>query len=226
MTRPRGSPPTPSAMSRPTEPVGIVPISAMSPPDSGMIAPLPNCFSMAAMAPATAFSFSFMLDMGLSLVRSLVDRGRGTGGPRRGARCAIAALPARSAIVRATRRTRVMARADRPEPRGRPFQQRVAGAVERRHPPQLGGRQARVPALAARLLALARRHDARRGWPRSIRPARRARAPDTAARGRRRAGRCDRAAAPTAANGRPTTAARRADAGADACCRGARTDRG
>src|SRR6476646_461185 len=70
MTRPRGKPPTPSAMSRPTLPVGIVPISAMSPPDSGMIAPLPNCFSMAAMALATAFSFSFMLDMGRSLVWS------------------------------------------------------------------------------------------------------------------------------------------------------------
>ena len=33
---------------------------------SGMIAPLPNCFSMAAIAPATAFIFSFMLDMGRS----------------------------------------------------------------------------------------------------------------------------------------------------------------
>src|SRR3954465_15259633 len=57
-------------MSRPTDPPGIVPISAMSPPDSGMIAPLPNCFSMAAMALATAFSFSFMVDMGRSLVWS------------------------------------------------------------------------------------------------------------------------------------------------------------
>src|SRR5262245_31862604 len=70
------------------DPAGKVPISAISPPDSGMIAPLPNCFSMAAMALATAFSFSFMLDMVRSFcqVRSLVGRERGTGGLRRGGR--------------------------------------------------------------------------------------------------------------------------------------------
>ena len=109
----------------------------MSPPDSGMIAPLPNCFSMAAMAPATAFSFSFMLDMGRSLVRSLVGRERGTGGLRRGGRCAIAALPARSAMVRATRRTRRDRARRQAQPLGGAFQQRVSRAVERRDPPQL-----------------------------------------------------------------------------------------
>ena len=31
-----------------------------------MIAPLPNCFSMAAIAPATAFIFSLMLDIVVS----------------------------------------------------------------------------------------------------------------------------------------------------------------
>src|SRR4051812_18328889 len=41
----------------------MIPISAMSPPESGMIAPLPNCFSIAAIAPATAFIFSLMLDV-------------------------------------------------------------------------------------------------------------------------------------------------------------------
>src|SRR3954466_2493505 len=41
----------------------MVPISAMSPPASGMMAPLPNCFSIAAIAADTAFIFSFTLDM-------------------------------------------------------------------------------------------------------------------------------------------------------------------
>src|SRR6202142_880435 len=56
-------------MSSPTEPVGMVPISGISPPDSGMMAPLPNCFSIAAIAPATAFIFSLMLDMSRSFFR-------------------------------------------------------------------------------------------------------------------------------------------------------------
>src|SRR5260221_2052114 len=63
MTRPRGRPPTPRARSSPTEPVGTTAISATSPPASGMMAPLPNCFSMAAMALATAFIFSLIVDM-------------------------------------------------------------------------------------------------------------------------------------------------------------------
>src|SRR5450432_2922510 len=49
----------------------MTPISAISPPPSGMMAPLPNCFSMAAMAVDTAFSLSLMVDMGFS---SLVVR--------------------------------------------------------------------------------------------------------------------------------------------------------
>ena len=78
--------------SRPTDPVGIVLISAMSPPDSGMIAPLPNC-SMAAMALATAFNFSFMLTWlspwsGRWLIDDAVLEGLGEvrGGDRRAAR--------------------------------------------------------------------------------------------------------------------------------------------
>src|SRR3954470_5992351 len=41
----------------------MTPIASISPPSRDMIAPLPNCFSMAAMAPDTAFIFSLMLDM-------------------------------------------------------------------------------------------------------------------------------------------------------------------
>ena len=38
-------------------------ISGTSPPPRDMMAPLPNCFSMAATAADTAFSFSFSVDM-------------------------------------------------------------------------------------------------------------------------------------------------------------------
>src|SRR3954453_12929627 len=41
----------------------MTPISGMSPPPSDMMAPFPNCFSMAATATETAFSFSFNVDM-------------------------------------------------------------------------------------------------------------------------------------------------------------------
>src|SRR5215470_4247887 len=62
MTRPRGYPPTPRARSRPTEPLGTTATGATSPSrPSCMIAPFPNCFSMAATAAATAFSFSLTL---------------------------------------------------------------------------------------------------------------------------------------------------------------------
>src|SRR3954471_20054436 len=150
MTRPRGKPPTPSAMSRPTLPVGIVPISAMSPPDSGMIAPLPSCFSIAAMAPATAFNFSFMLDMGRSLVwsgRWLIENavleGFGQVGRRyRGMAGEVGDRPRHAAHAGDGARGQAQAP-------GRPFPPPVPGPVERRAPPQLGRRQARVPARAA-----------------------------------------------------------------------------
>ena len=50
-----------------------------------MIAPLPNCFSIAAIAADTAFNFSFMLDM-----RSLLEKGpnAGVGRAREGLRAA------------------------------------------------------------------------------------------------------------------------------------------
>ena len=48
-TRPRGTPPTPRAMSSAIEPVGIVSTAMrLEASPSRMIAPLPNCFSMCA----------------------------------------------------------------------------------------------------------------------------------------------------------------------------------
>src|SRR4051794_37343268 len=60
MTRPRGSPPTPSARSSDNDPVGMTSTSCALLPSSGMIAPLPNCFSMAAMAACTALKRSLV----------------------------------------------------------------------------------------------------------------------------------------------------------------------
>src|SRR5450432_2538933 len=55
----------------------MTPISAISPPPRAMMAPLPNCFSMAAMAVDTAFSLSLMVDMEFSsLVGSNCFSGR------------------------------------------------------------------------------------------------------------------------------------------------------
>ena len=54
--RPRGSPPTPSARSRPSEPVETTSMFCCSTPSAmRMIAPLPNCFSMLASAAFNAF---------------------------------------------------------------------------------------------------------------------------------------------------------------------------
>src|SRR6185369_14037281 len=56
MTRPRGNPPMPSAMSRPSEPVEIASTSydaAASP--KRMTEPLPNCFSICPSAALNAF---------------------------------------------------------------------------------------------------------------------------------------------------------------------------
>src|SRR6266487_3415022 len=55
--RPRGSPPTPSAMSRPSDPVGMTRTSGAgwSSPRR-MIEPLPNCFSIELTASSIAFS--------------------------------------------------------------------------------------------------------------------------------------------------------------------------
>jgi hypothetical protein len=60
ITRPRGKPPTPSARSSESDPVGITSTSCVLVPSSGMIAPLPNCFSMAAMAACTALKRSLV----------------------------------------------------------------------------------------------------------------------------------------------------------------------
>src|SRR5258708_247487 len=56
MTRPRGIPPTPSAISRPNEPVGIESTSYVAPASpKRMTEPLPNCFSIWLSAAARAF---------------------------------------------------------------------------------------------------------------------------------------------------------------------------
>ena len=61
-TRPRGRPPTPSARSSPMEPVGITATGCASSAAPSLITePRPNCFSIATMAAATAFSFSVSL---------------------------------------------------------------------------------------------------------------------------------------------------------------------
>src|SRR5215475_778184 len=58
MTRPRGSPPTPTAASRPMLEVEITGTSSDLWSPRRMIAPLPNCFSMLSRAASTAFAFS------------------------------------------------------------------------------------------------------------------------------------------------------------------------
>src|SRR6266849_11129148 len=59
MTRPRGSPPTPSARSSPREPVGMTGTSVgISAVPSFIIEPLPNCFSIWAIARSMARFFS------------------------------------------------------------------------------------------------------------------------------------------------------------------------
>src|SRR6266404_4266369 len=78
--RPRGSPPVPSAMSRPSEPVETIPTSAAgaSAPPSRMMAPLPNCFSMSPSTAPTALSFWFSFSMapflGEASMRRTYDR--------------------------------------------------------------------------------------------------------------------------------------------------------
>src|SRR5512139_1209372 len=61
MIRPRGYPPTPSAISRPSEPVGTVATSSWSdsPSFKRMMAPLPYSFSTLAMASSSAADFCF-----------------------------------------------------------------------------------------------------------------------------------------------------------------------
>ena len=59
MIRPRGMPPTPRAISRSMQPVGMAEmfrLAELSP--SFMMAPLPNCFSICARAISRAFSLS------------------------------------------------------------------------------------------------------------------------------------------------------------------------
>ena len=104
-------------------------------PPSGMIAPLPNCFSIAAIAPATAFIFSLMRGHesllcsfgSVGWVRSgVVGRARGTARPRRGAGRAPSGSPRDRRWCAPTRRMRVIARADSPSRVDRPLEQAVA----------------------------------------------------------------------------------------------------
>src|SRR5262245_29917629 len=57
-------------MSRDSAPVGITSTSMAPLPSSGMIAPLPNCFSIAAIAAATALSLSLPFMDSLLVERS------------------------------------------------------------------------------------------------------------------------------------------------------------
>jgi hypothetical protein len=72
-------PPTPSATSSASEPVGITAISVTCVPPSGMMAPLPNCFSIAATAAPITLSLSRVLDIAFLLAR----RGEARPGPAR-----------------------------------------------------------------------------------------------------------------------------------------------
>src|SRR5438552_218398 len=78
--RPRGTPPTPVARSRPSEPVWITstPTFALSSP-SFMMAPLPNCFSICWRARSSALVFS-LADGGLTIMSASPSQGRGTRG--------------------------------------------------------------------------------------------------------------------------------------------------
>ena len=64
-TRPRGIPPTPSAASTASEPVGMTNMTCSGWSPSRMIEPLPNCRSICVSAVSTArhFSVDFTLDM-------------------------------------------------------------------------------------------------------------------------------------------------------------------
>src|SRR5690349_15173273 len=67
--RPRGKPPMPSAMSRPSEPVGMTWTSRSTGSlPRRMIAPLPNCLSIAASARSIAFVRSEMPAGGVDVV--------------------------------------------------------------------------------------------------------------------------------------------------------------
>src|SRR5882672_5625977 len=153
MTRPRGRPPTPSARSRPTEPVGTTAISATSPPASGMMAPLPNCFSMAAMALATGFIFSLIVDMGLpfclwslvSIEQAVLQR-LGEVRPAHGVAGVEVGERARDA-PRARERARRQA-----EARHGRLEEAMAVGIERRDGAQLGRGEARVPPRPSRRL--------------------------------------------------------------------------
>src|SRR5262245_47939859 len=85
--RPRGRPPTPSAMSRAIEPEGMVStaIRALSSP-SFMIAPLPNCFSICCKASSSALPFSLADGVLFPIILRLLRRGERGGEERRGGR--------------------------------------------------------------------------------------------------------------------------------------------
>src|SRR6185312_2450440 len=76
----RGKPPTPSAMSRPSEPVDTTCRSFWTwASPIFMIEPLPNCFSIWANAAASALVFwsSTVLSKGMGGLRSMAQRGAG-----------------------------------------------------------------------------------------------------------------------------------------------------
>src|SRR5688572_9183203 len=85
MTRPRGTPPTPRARSRPSDPVEMTSMATVpfSPP-SRMMAPFPNCFSICWTARSRAFDRSLALALAFGwfiglvlLARELVHELRG-----------------------------------------------------------------------------------------------------------------------------------------------------
>src|SRR5262245_18262119 len=77
--RPRGNPP-PSVMSSVSEPDEIIGMLGRSPySPSGMIAPLPNCYSMSVMTCLSAFDFSFA---SMWILRRAPPERRGRTSPR------------------------------------------------------------------------------------------------------------------------------------------------
>src|SRR5581483_1247395 len=153
-------------------------ISATSPPPSGMIAPLPNCFSIAAMADETAFifslSFSFIVDdvdmeapFGFGSLVRIERRSRLD-------RAVEQPVLQRLGQVRGPHRRRLIQVGDgaghaphaadrarrQPQPLDRALEQAVAAVVQRRDLLQLARGDAGTGPRAARPLPLARALDA------------------------------------------------------------------
>src|SRR4051794_35150632 len=146
----------------------MTPISGISPPPRDMMAPLPNCFSMAATAAETAFSFSFNVDMTRSpcawvwfelrsidgLVETAVLQGLGhVRGTHPGAGVQVGDGAGQAAYP-----------IDGPGRQGQPLhralEQPVSVGIEGGHLAQLGAGEAGVGTRTPRALALAGRLDA------------------------------------------------------------------